>query len=76
MSFLTDFFNITEGSGEVAVCCPFPHYTVNKVPYYETNPSASVNTTDKVFHCMACGAGGNEAQIIQKLFGEEFQSLS
>ena len=72
MSFLTDFFSITEGSGEVAVCCPFPHYTVNKVPYYETNPSASVNTTDKVFHCMACGAGGNEAQIIQKLFGNTY----
>lgn len=72
MSFLTDFFNITEGSGEVPVCCPFPHYTVNKVPYYESNPSASVNTTTNVFHCMACGAGGNETQFIQKIFGNTY----
>lgn len=69
MSFLTEYFGITDDSREVAVCCPFDHHTINGLVYKETNPSASVNTQEKLFHCMSCGAGYSEAQFIQELFG-------
>ncbi len=69
MSFLLEFFNVVEGPKETAVCCPFDHFTRNNIPYKETNPSASINTVEKLFHCMRCGKGFSEAQFIQHLLG-------
>lgn len=67
MSFLTDYFNIAGEKTEEAVCCPFPHYTESGLEYYETHPSAHVNTVDNLFHCKVCGASGSEVGMIQKL---------
>lgn len=67
MSFLEDYFGIVSDKEEVAVCCPFPHYTESGIEYYETNPSAHVNTTDLLYHCKVCGESGNEITMIQKL---------
>jgi DNA primase len=67
MSFLTEYFDIVGDKTEVAVCCPFTHYTETGLPYYENNPSAHVNTVDNLFHCKVCGASGNELTMIQKL---------
>ena len=67
MSFLTDYFDINSEDTEVAVCCPFPHYTSSGLPYYETNPSAHVNTLENLYHCKVCGASGSELTMIQKL---------
>lgn len=69
MSFLTDFFDISSSDTEVAVCCPFPHYTESGLQYFETNPSAHVNTVDNLFHCKVCGEAGSEITMIQKLLG-------
>lgn len=33
--------------------------------YYESNPSAHVNTEERLFHCKACGRGMSERQFIQ-----------
>lgn len=68
MSFLTSFFNIVEGAKEVAVLCPFDHYTANGLPYKESNPSAHVNTLERLFHCKACAVGYSEAQFIRQIF--------
>lgn len=67
MGFLTEYFGITSDKIEAAVCCPFTHYTSSGQPYYETNPSAHVNTIDNLFHCKACGEKGSEVTMIQKL---------
>lgn len=67
MSFLTEYFQITDENIEEAVCCPFPHYTESGLSYFETHPSAHVNTIDNLFHCKVCGAHGNELQMIEKL---------
>lgn len=67
MSFLTEYFDIVSSNTEVAVCCPFPHYTSSGVPYYETHPSAHVNTVDNLFHCKACGTGDSEISFMQKI---------
>lgn len=76
MSFLTEFFGVCEGEGEQPVCCPFPHTTSAGMPYYETRPSASVNTDTGLFHCMACNTGCNEAQFIMKIFGCNYETTS
>lgn len=68
MSFLTEYFQIVEGTKEVAVCCPFDHYTTSGIPYKESNPSAHVNTIEHLFHCKVCGIGYSEAQFIQQIF--------
>ena len=67
MSFLTEYFQITDENIEEAVCCPFPHYTGSGLSYYETHPSAHVNTIDNLFHCKVCGESGSELQMIEKL---------
>lgn len=72
MSFLTEYFEIVEGTREVAVCCPFPHFTVSGLAYQEANPSAHVNTYDKLFHCKVCGTGYSEVQFIQHLYQSTF----
>lgn len=72
MSFFQDYFDLTGGTEEAAVLCPFPHKTAGGVEYYESNPSAFVNVYKKVFHCMACDTGLSEAAFIKKLFGCSF----
>lgn len=70
MSFLTDYFDINNSeSEEVAVCCPFTHYTDSGIPYKESRPSAHVNTVNNLFHCKVCGEAGSEVMMIQKLLG-------
>ena len=70
--FLSEFFDITEGTKETAVCCPFDHFTTGHMPYKETHPSAHVNTEKGVFHCKVCGTGYSELQFIQKVLGCSF----
>lgn len=72
MGFLNAFFNVLDATRERAVLCPFDHYTANKMPYKETNPSAHVNTLEKLFHCKVCNKGYNELQFIQEVFGCEY----
>ena len=69
MGFLIDYFGITDSSNEVVVCCPFEHRTSSGVVYYETNPSAYVNTNENLFYCHACGTGMNEVQFIKHILG-------
>lgn len=70
--FFEDYFGISSAAVEVNVPCPFPHRTVNGVTYLESNPSAHVNTQDRVFHCKACGVGHNETSFIQQILGCSF----
>ena len=69
MGFLTDYFNIIDDKTEVAVCCPFPHYTESGLEYMESHPSAHVNTEEGLFHCKVCGESGAEVTMISKLLG-------
>ncbi len=69
MSFLTEYFDITDDKTEVPVCCPFPHYLSSGYEYYEEHPSAHVNTINNLFHCKVCGQSGSESMMIQKLLG-------
>lgn len=69
MSFLTSYFNLTEGTGENAVCCPFPHKTSDGTAYFEHRPSAHVNTSTNLFNCKACGAGYGEHSFIKAISG-------
>ena len=57
-------FNSANDSGEVAVNCPFPHITTDGKRYYETNPSAHINTDKSLFHCKVCGAKHSEASFL------------
>ena len=70
--FFEDYFGIDSAAVEVNVPCPFVHRTANGIPYLESNPSAHVNTQDRVFHCKACGAGHNETSFIQQILGCSF----
>lgn len=72
MGFFEEFFDLSTSDSEVAVCCPFEHHTQTGIPYRETNPSAHVNTQDRVFHCKACGTGCNEVQFIEQILGCNF----
>lgn len=69
MGFLADYFDIIEDKTEVAVCCPFPHYTESGQEYMESHPSAHVNTEEHLFHCKVCGESGSEITMISKLLG-------
>ena len=69
MSFLSEFFGILDSFEEQRVCCPFEHQTQNGVPYFESNPSAYVNTEKGVFHCKSCGRGYNQTQFIEHTLG-------
>lgn len=70
MSFLTEYFDIvSDHQTEIAVCCPFDHYTSNGIAYKESNPSAHVNVSENLFHCKVCGESGSEVSMIQKLLG-------
>lgn len=70
--FFEDYFNITDSGVEANVYCPFPHHTVNGISYFETNPSAHVNTSDRVFHCKSCGTGHSETSFIKAILGCSF----
>lgn len=70
--FFEDYFNITDSGVEANVYCPFPHHTVNGISYFETNPSAHVNTSDRVFHCKSCGAGHSETSFVKAILGCSF----
>ena len=68
MGFFESFFNtVGTGNEEVAVLCPFPHYTSSGIEYLETNPSAHVNIGKRAFHCKACDQGYNELSFITKV---------
>lgn len=70
--FFEDYFGVDSAAVEVNVTCPFPHRTANGITYLESNPSAHVNTQDRVFHCKACGVGHNETSFIQQVLGCSF----
>jgi hypothetical protein len=72
MGFFEDYFDVVDGSTEVNVACPFPHHTANGIEYIESNPSAHVNTRDRVFHCKACGTGHSETSFIETILGCSF----
>lgn len=70
--FFEDYFGIMDSGVEANVYCPFPHHTANGISYFETNPSAHVNTSDRVFHCKSCGVGHNETSFIKTVLGCSF----
>lgn len=61
---------------EVSVKCPYPHLTATGVEYFESNPSASVNTDKGVFHCMRCGASKSEIGFIADQLGCSYEVAS
>lgn len=67
MSFLNEYFEEWDDTKEKAVLCPFPHHTSSGIEYEESNPSAHINTLEKLFHCKACKRGFNELQFIQEV---------
>lgn len=62
MKFFENYFEDTDfygqGTAEVQVLCPF---------HSDTNPSASINVENSLFHCWVCGVGYNEQQFISKI---------
>ena len=76
MVFFRNYFDDTDfdqknPSGEVAVRCPFPHFS-GSVKYYEENPSAHINEDKGVFHCKVCGAHHSEASFVKEVLGIEY----
>lgn len=72
MSFLSQFFDISDRGLETKVSCPFDHFTASGIPYKESVPSAHINTDKNVFHCKSCNTGVNETQFIQRILGCNF----
>lgn len=73
MGFFERYFELEgDSKEEVAVRCPFPHTTPNGVTYYETNPSAHVNTKTRMYHCKVCNQGHSEVSFITKLYGTTY----
>ena len=70
MGFFEHYFGIddTEGREEIAVCCPFPHTSLEGTQYFEHNPSAHVNLKSRTFHCKVCNQGHSEITLITKLY--------
>jgi hypothetical protein len=64
-------FDATNSSGEIAVNCPFPHYS-GSVQYFETVPSAHINTEKSLFHCKVCGAKHSEPSFMKDMLGIEY----
>jgi len=74
-SFFGDVdFNNANEQGEVAVICPFPHTTTDGKRYFETNPSAHINTEKSLFHCKACGQAQSEASFFVEMTGIEYRN--
>ena len=67
----TDFDSEVNSSGEVAVRCPFPHYS-NGVEYFEENPSAHINEDKGVFHCKVCGQHHSEPSFMKDTLGIKY----
>ena len=65
--------NKVNESGEMFVCCPFPHYDQNGNAYFEKNPSAHINIHKSVFHCKVCGVGMSEASFLARLQGISYK---
>ena len=68
MSFFDWYFSLAGDKTEEFVLCPFPHKR-GGVEYYESNPSAQVNTEERLFHCKTCDEGHNEASFMAKVLG-------
>lgn len=66
MSFFDWYFDLSGDRIEEHVLCPFPH-TAGELEYYESNPSAQVNTEEGLFHCKTCDRGYNEAAFIKAI---------
>lgn len=62
-----DVFFSTDGNTQV--CCPFPHFTSEGQPYYETNPSAGIDISKGLFHCFTCQKGHNEVSFAAEYLG-------
>ena len=62
MEYFKKYFNEIDEKDwygeEVKVCCPF---------HDDSKPSASINTTNSLFHCWVCNVGYNEEQFIAKV---------
>lgn len=70
MGFFEYYFDVSNEDNveEVAVRCPFPHTTSSGAEYYESNPSAHINTKTRMFHCKVCNQGHSEISLITKLY--------
>jgi hypothetical protein len=68
----TDFDQKNQ-SGEVAVKCPFPHFS-GEVKYYEENPSAHINEDKGVFHCKVCGVHHSEASFVKEVLDIDYSN--
>ena len=62
-------FDSPNASGEVAVCCPFPHSTTSGDTYFESVPSAHINLDSDVFHCKVCKKGLSEPSFVREIEG-------
>ena len=76
MDFFESFFKEVDftqenSSGEVAVNCPFPHYS-GEVEYFETVPSAHINVEKSVYHCKVCSKQFSEAGFMSEVLGIEY----
>jgi len=72
VSFLRYYFNLWDDVEEAAVCCPFSHSTDQGLEYYERNPSAHVNTINKLFHCKSCDKGYSETAFVSAILGCDY----
>lgn len=76
MNFFEKFFG-TEGhhvtaTGNMMVCCPFPHKNPDGTTYLETRPSAAVHLKKRVFRCNACNIAMSEVQFYAKYEGIKY----
>lgn len=77
MSFFNHFFeDVAFDRVETPVRCPYPHKTVNGEEYYESNPSASVNTEKKLFHCMRCETSKSEVGFMADQLGCSYETAA
>lgn len=61
------------------VNCPFPHKNADGSTYLESRPSAGLNLTKRLIHCLSCKTAYSEAQFITKIhkvsYAEALQML-
>lgn len=69
MFFETIYPELAGLSGEVQVCCPFPHHKADGTTYYDHTPSMCINLDKRVYRCCSCGASGNEVKMVSELYG-------
>lgn len=75
MSFFDAYFSDVDldAKEDVMVCCPFPHI-VGGQEYFEQNPSAGINKSKKVFHCLRCGRSYSESGFIKEILGCSYET--